>query len=457
MIEGNEAAIISGNETHLNQIIFEEIAAPAYALTFDIQYDDPGLAQATITIPHGLVDKLYQEAASLQREHIQTHGFSKGQIPIEYIIQNFKYNLGDHIKEFLFKYCVLDFLFQEIHQRKLLVVGDPRLVSISIEPGCDAQFILELSIFTAMPVQEWKYLPFKSPKRKNYKDLDRQVDGFIEEEKKFLQNSNITKIDIGDWICFDITLLDSQKNPLLGHYKTNAWLRVGEEEADNAFHELFLGRSVGDSFITSNKSVQEYFSNTIDTSYNFRITINDLLKSSHFCLDQFKHYFKLKTNKELYQRLIEVFSYRNDISLRRSIAEEALKILLSKHRFTIPNYLVLRQQKIVMDKVKNNPDYHVYRVQKDFQDRVRQLAEKQIRETLFLDQLVYNENLNATNHDIKGYLNLTNRQRMKDFLYFDIPHTKISGQEIPLAHQELKRFCLREKALNHIIYHLTKK
>jgi FKBP-type peptidyl-prolyl cis-trans isomerase (trigger factor) len=143
--------------------------------------------------------------------------------------------------------------------------------------------------------------------------------------------------------------------------------------------------------------------------------------------------------------------------LRRSIAEEALKILLSKHRFTVPNYLVLRQQKIVMDKIKHNPDYHVYRVQRDFQDRVRQLAEKQIRETVFLDQFIYNENINANNVDIKGYLNLTNRQRMKDFLYFDTPSTKLSGQEIPLSHQELKRFCLREKALNHIIYHLTKK
>lgn len=455
-MKSNEAAIKSGYDKQLSQITLDH-SSNACALKLDLQYDDPGLAQATITIPHFFVDQLYQEAAFLQREHVQTHGFSKGQIPIEYIVQNFKANLSEHVKEFLFKYCVLDFLFQEIHRQKLLVVGDPRLIHITIEPGKDAQFTFELSLFTGMPVQEWKYLPFKSPKRKNYKDLDRQVETFIEEEKGFLKNANLTTIAMGDWVCLDIQLLDSQKNPLFGHYKTNVWIRLGEEESDNAFNELLVGRSVGETFITSNKSLQEYFSTLIDTSYTFQITINDLLKSNYFCLDQFKHYFKLKTNKDLYQRLIEVFSYRNDISLRRSIAEEALKMLLSKHRIIIPNYLVLRQQKIVIEKIKNNPDYHVYRVQKDFQDRVRQLAEKQIRETVFLDQLIYNENLNATNPDIKGYLNLTNRPRMKDFLYFDTPSTKISGQEIPLPHQELKRFCLREKALNHIIYHLTKK
>lgn len=456
MIKSNEAAIISGDENQLNHIILDT-PSNLYDLTFDLQYDDPGLAQATVTVPHYLVDLLYSQAASLQKDHIQTHGFSKGQIPIEYIIQNYKSHLTDHVKEFLFKYCVIDFLFQEINQQKLLVVGDPRLKNIFIEPGIDAQFVLELSIFTGMPPHEWKYLPFKSPKRKNYKDLDRQVESFIEEEKEFLKASNITTITQDDWVCFDIQLLDHHNKPLLGHHKTHVWLNLGDEEADNSFHDLFLGRSVGDSFITNNKSVQEYFSNLIDTSYTFKITIQDLLKGSHFCLDQFKYYFRLKTNKELYQRLIEVFSYRNDISLRRSIAEEALKILLSKHRFIVPNYLMLRQQKIIMDKIKNNPDYHVYRVQKDFQERVKQLAEKQIRETVFLDQFVYNENLNASNLDIKGYLNLTNRQRMKDFLYFDTPSTKLSGQEVPVPHQELKRYCLREKALNHIIYHLTKK
>jgi FKBP-type peptidyl-prolyl cis-trans isomerase (trigger factor) len=455
VVNSNEAAITL-DENQLNQFSQSE-SSNLYHLRLDLQYDDPGLAQATVIIPRHLVDTLYTQVAFLQKDHIQTHGFLKGQIPIAYIIQNYKSNLTDHVKEFLFKYCVIDFLLDQINQQKILVAGDPRLMNIFIEPGTEGQFVFELSVFSGMPAQEWKYLPFKSPKRKNYKDLDRQVESFIEEEKEFLKASNINVATPGDWICFDIQLLDQDNKPLLGYHKTNAWLNLGNEEADNSFNDLFLNRSVGDSFVTTNKSMQDYFSNLIDTSYTFLVTIYDLLKGSHFCLDQFKHYFRLKTNKELYQRLIEVFSYRNDLSLRRSIAEEALKILLSKHRFTVPNYLVLRQQKIVMDKIKHNPDYHVYRVQRDFQDRVRQLAEKQIRETVFLDQFIYNENINANNVDIKGYLNLTNRQRMKDFLYFDTPSTKLSGQEIPLSHQELKRFCLREKALNHIIYHLTKK
>ena len=124
---------------------------------------------------------------------------------------------------------------------------------------------------------------------------------------------------------------------------------------------------------------------------NLRLPYYDIVPNAYFCLDQFKQHFRIKSNKEMYQKLIEVFSYRNDLSQRRTMVEESFKLLFSKHRFEIPNHLVLRQQKKVMDAIQYNPDYHVYRVQKDFKDAVRELAEKQAREEIFLDQLAYEE------------------------------------------------------------------
>ena len=103
---------------------------------------------------------------------------------------------------------------------------------------------------------------------------------------------------------------------------------MGDEEVDTVFHELFLGKKIGDHLATSNKGLQDYFNSLIDTKYTFAVTIKDILKRNFFCLEQFKRYFRLKTNKELHQKLIEVFSYRNDLSLRRSMTEEALKLLL---------------------------------------------------------------------------------------------------------------------------------
>lgn len=95
-------------------------------------------------------------------------------------------------------------------------------------------------------------------------------------------------------------------------------------------------------------------------------------------------------------------------------------------------------------------------MQKDFKKYVRQLAEKQTREMLLLDQLAYDENIDVSNQDVKHYLNLIKRPRTKEFIYFDPPISKLRGQEILFPNQELKQACLREKTLNHMIYHLTK-
>lgn len=425
-------------------------------LRLEIKQTHATVCSATVIVPASLVNVLYQQVLKSQQATVQAQGFRKGTVPLEYIAQNFKSSLIEHLKEFLFNYFVIGFLYNEIRAKKFLMAGEPRLTSIDIEPEHDARFIFEVNILATIPLQEWKYLPFKAPKRKKYKDLDRQVDSFVKEELLSLDNHRSVEAQMGDWVNFDITLVNDNQEPLITNHHENLWLKLGDEEADKVLCDLFAGKKIGDVFHTNCPELQGYFSHQIDTKYTFTITIHDILHNSFFCLDQFKRFFKLKTNKEVYQKLIEVFSYRNDLSQRRSMAEESLKLLISKHRFEIPNYLILRQQKKVLDAVYSNPDYHVYRMQKDFTKRVQQLAEKQTREMLLLDQLAYNENIDVTNQDVKHYLNLIKRPRTKEFIYFDPPITKLKGQEILFNAQELKQACLREKTLNHMIYHLTK-
>ncbi len=425
-------------------------------LRLELEYEHPRFCHATVVVPSKHIDTLYQLAARAQQNNVEAPGFPKGKVPISYIEKNFTSTLLDHIKEFLYRYIVLNFLYREIQHHKLLMIGDPRLQSIILKPNEDARFTFELTLFPDVVIQEWRYYPFKAPKRKKYKDLDRQVDGFIKEERDLHKKYEAADLQVGDWVNFTLTLVDETGAPLLGEYTETLWLKIGDEEADVAMQELFLHRKLGDTFITQNKGLQEYFSNTIATNYNFRITILDAVPRSYFCFESFKKYFKLKTNKELSHKLIEVFSYRNDLSQRRSMAEESLKLLLSKHRFMIPNHLILRHTKHILDVLQDNPDYQVYRVQKDFKERVRELAEKQIKEMILLGQLAIQDNMHASQHDIKSYLTLTQRPRTKEFVYFDVPHSKIDGQERPISHETLKLSCLREKALNHIIYHLTR-
>ena len=119
------------------------------------------------------------------------------------------------------------------------------------------------------------------------------------------------------------------------------------------YQELFLGKKIGDVIYTDNEGLREYFNEQMGSNFNFCVTIKDIVPHSYVCLDQLKKQFRIKTNKELHQKLIEVFSYRNDISQRKAMIDEACKLMLSKHPFSAPHFLILRQEEeLTIDQYK---------------------------------------------------------------------------------------------------------
>ncbi len=426
-------------------------------LQVNIDQQHPHVCKATVIIPESFVNVLYHQASLAHRGIVHTYGFAKGNTPLSYVEKNYRSSILVHVKEFLFKYFVIGFLYEQLSHQKIVIAGEPRLLDIILEPNQAAEFQFELSLGPKINLKSWKNIVFKSPKRKNYKDIDRQVETFIKDEHAIMKKLTTNYVRIGDWVCFDIHLLTEDAVAPFDNYRENLWIHIGNEEADEPFQTLFLGKKKNETFCTKQQCIQEYFSTSIATNYNFCIEIKDIVHNSFFSLDHLKHHFRLKTNKELQQKLIEVFSYRNDLSLRRAIVEEALTMLINKHEFDVPNYLILREQQIVLESVLTNPDYHVYKTQPNFKDYIHKLAVKQAKETLIIDQLAYEENLLVSTEDIKSLLHLTKAPRTKEFIYFKLPLTKLEAQEVPVASAFFKQSCLREKTLNHVIYHWTKR
>lgn len=416
----------------------------------------PTLYYAVVTVPQSYVKTMYKIASESQKKRSTASGFHRGNVPLEYIEQHFTSILNDHLKELIFNYFVIHFLYEQLREQKIPIAGDPRLLEIKLNHDTDARFIFELTVFPNIELNEWKFFPFKAPKRKKYKDLDRQVEMFCKEEKEQSKQLNEQKVDIGDWVCIDLALTDDNGDQVFSEHTIPLWLKIGDEEADRILHKIFIGKKIGDCFITDNKGLQDYFSIQLETNYQFKVFINDIITYYTFDFDLFKKHFKIKTNKEMNKKLIEVFSYRNNLSQRRATAEDAMHLMLMKHKFDIPTHLILRQEKAILDTIQHSPDYYVYRMQKDFKQSVKQLAEKQTKEMIFLNHIAFNEHITTSREDVKSYLNLSNRPRTKEFIYFDMPISKINGREMPISEEILKHLCLKEKAINHIIYHLTK-
>lgn len=411
---------------------------------------------ATINIESQYVDPLYLEAINSQKNYTHTYGFSKGGTPLSYIQDNFKAPIFDHLKEVLFMYCASNFLYKSIIDNKILIPGEPILLNIDINDDKEALFKFGFTNITIDQDNRWKKLVIKAPDRKNYKDLDKQADLFIKTEVKSAESYN-NEISIGDMVCFDIQLCGSNQNPILPNYKNQLWLRISDEETDHDIQEIFLGKKLGDKFCVYSNYLQKYFSNNLSIKYLFDITIVDILPDNHFSFDNFQHHFQLKTNKDIHQKLIEVFSFRNDISLRRETAEAVLKSILKQYFISIPPYLLEEQKNYLLKTIYNNPDYNVYKAQNGFNEKIKALAEKQLKVAIIIDAISYQENIQVTHKDIVSYLNLFKRSRSKEFVYFDLPILKSEGQEMPISTEFIKRYCLREKTLNFVINTISKR
>ncbi|RTL07085.1 hypothetical protein EKK58_02820 [Candidatus Dependentiae bacterium] len=413
--------------------------------------------QAIINVHQDVTALFIELALQDQQKILRPSGIDQQNVTHAFIKEHYTNSIINHLKEFLLKFCVIDFLYQQLEKNKISFGGNPILHSCSLIHNSKAQYVFDLYLTEEISIGEWKLFPFKAPKRKNYKDLDKQVEYFIAEELANAEKSTADTVCLHDWILFSLTPLVQDEQPLAKSLTTLYWFKMADEEIESPLKELFLGKKVHSTMITHNQGLQNFLSNSLVSDYGFKVTIIAIVQHQYVCFNQLKSFFKIKTQKDLHKKLIEIFSYRNDISQRRATVEEALKILMNKHIFSISDQLVSIEKNEILSSIKQISDYNVYKRQADFNTRVHELAFKHAHEKVLIDQIIYNEKITVNLQDMKDYLNLTKRPRLKDFLYFDLPKTELDGQQIPISLQQLKKYCAREKAINYIIYHLTKK
>jgi len=412
------------------------------------------LLQASVEVAAPLVSTVYQQTVELfKKKSMDT--FSSKEVSSEYIEDTFQNEILIKLKNFFFDYLVFDFLANEIVIKKINAANYPRLASVHLTSTKNLIYVFDISTADAIHLKEWENFAFKSPGRKRYKDLDKQVENFIEEESTRAKSSLAGVVEEGDWICFKATLLDKNQfvvsQPMTGFF----WIKIRGGVISTPFGSAFLNKKISDSFVSNSFNFGDE-NELNEVGYNFLITIAGILKGNQVSFDAFKSVFKLKNRSEIHNKLVEVFSYRNDLSQRRSIIEEIFNLLLAKHRFEIPKHLVLRRQEDILKMIAKQPDYHVYKAQKDFLLQVETLAEKQIKEEVVIDQIAYNENLTVDLKDVEYYLHFFNNKRLQKFVYFMPPVESINDLSVALNMGFMMPTVLREKTLNFIINTLTR-
>ncbi len=426
-------------------------------ITFISERISTHLLKAIIVVNARYTHKVYKKTLRLYQRETLSSGFQKQKTPTEYVREHYKIAIENCMKNFLFKHVVLDYLMDQIRSKKMSLANYPRLINVVITPQKEIKFSFKLSIAAPLELKEWKHFVFRAPKRKRYKDLDKQVDLFMKREIIGFKNKKIDTVEEEDWVYFSATLSDEKTNQVEDEQlKSRFWIKINNKYVSKPFQALLIGKRTGDSFVTNSLPIRNDFSEEFENNrYSFLIKINAITKGEHFSIDSFKNIFKLKSKNEVHRKLIETFSYRNDISQRKSIIEELFHLLLSKHRFEIPKHFIIRRQEDILFSIRKHPDYQVYKQENDFLKQVGTLAEKQLKEEILMDQISYSENVKIDTKDLQHYLHLFNNSRLKEFVYFKPLLEKIEDTSSPIQAGLLTQSALREKTLNHVIYVLT--
>ncbi|HBS47732.1 TPA: hypothetical protein DEO28_05220 [Candidatus Dependentiae bacterium] len=442
------------NQDSISFLSQEALPTNGIPLFYDIFNVSSHLSQIEVVAPANIVNKIFDLTVELCKSEVQVSGFNS--VPGVYLKEHYKNEIEAAVKSFLLHYFILDFVIEKIIETKVHMASYPRLIKMNQDERGNILFLFDISLANKIEIKEWKYFPFKPPRRKNYKDLDKQVDIFLRKELECTKKSSTDTVEPGDWICFEALLVDRDKNVVFDSFKQDLWIRVDFQSFADIANKYFIGKKEGDSFIIDYLPISKGFEDNLFEKHSFLIKIKEVVKGNVFLLSDFKINFKLKNKVEMHEKLVEVFSFRNDISQRRAIIEEMFHIFFSKHRFEVPKHLVIRKQEDLLAVLKNKPDYSVYKQNKDFEDQVERLAERILKEEILIDQIASSENMEVDSKDIKCYLNLLCNSRLKEFIYFKPGNDLFEEGSIPVKDVSLKQICRREKTLNFILYTLTK-
>ncbi len=425
-------------------------------LAFHHEKISSSLVEISITVNAEIIKNLQNKTVQSLKTKVKPQGLEHYEISADFILERYNATILRTIEKFLLKHVVVGALQNELRIKKIIMVHHPRLVECTSLPDQSIVYKFRISTLEIPLVSEWRKLPFKSPKRKLYKDLDKQVETFCDREGSLFDDTKKDIIEDGDWLELEAVMLDGANNPIIDGLTRRYWFKFSTKYVTDSFKQNFIGKSVGDSFITHDFHSNEETPEALSEQSAHRITILANAKGNHFSIELFKFVFNLKSKIEIHKKLIEVFSFRNDISQRKSIIEEVFTLLLSKQRFEIPQHLTLRKQEDLLLSLRQFPDYHVYKAQKNFAKQLEKLAEKQLKEEALIDAISFKEGILVNRDDIKGYLHLFNHDRLREFVYFKPDLDNFDELDAPIPESVLHEAVLREKTLNNIIYQLSR-
>jgi len=373
------------------------------------QEESPTRASLDIEVPVEEVEKAWKSITRAYTKRAAIPGFRKGHAP-ETVVQK---RFAEEIKGDVLDHVLPEALAEAVEERKLAVLGRPRIETLTWDPPGPIRFTAKLDLKPAVEPGEYRGVPVRDVATE---PTDEEVEKVLERFRE--QHAEFHPIEgrpaaAGDYAVSDIAgtfveILEPGQNPRTFRDE-KVMLEVGHADSMAEINDALRGASPGETrkfrkTFPDDFPNEEFKGKTVD----YEVTLATLKEKRLPPLDDelARQVAEGETSEGLRQKVREGLKREKESERRRALRHQILDALLSKTTVPAPDVLV--ESEIVSslrDYARYLSSNGVDPQQVDWEkmrEDARAGAERRVQEYLLLDDIARRENVTVSDTELEA-------------------------------------------------------
>lgn len=378
-----------------------------------IEKMENSLVKIIVTVSPEEFEEGLNQAFDKKKKDVTIPGFRKGQVTRAQFEK--KFGVESLYEDALYA-CADKKYAEAVQENQLFVVGDPQLADLKeIERGKEITFAIIVPVYPEFEVKDYKGLKGKKiVKEATDEEINAEIDKLRE------QNVLVTPKEDGAIEEHDIAVFDfkGMKDGVAfdGGTAENYELEIGSKQFIPGFEDQMIGMKTGEEKTINVTFPAEYQATDLaGKEVQFALKLHEIKRkelpevNDDFVKDLNKE--NVTTVEELKKSIKENIEKTKEQTEKNRLADELISQLTEKTEINIPKAMVdasvrdeikdfentvMQQYGMKIDEFKKIAQVN----EEEFMKNVTERATKRLKETLVLEQIVKQENLQATKEDI---------------------------------------------------------
>ena len=383
----------------------------------NIEKLENSLVKISVTVTPEEFEEGLNKSFEKKKNSVTIPGFRKGQVTRAQFEK--KFGVESLYEDALYA-CADKKYAEAVQEHQLFVVGDPQLADLKeVERGKEVTFSIIVPVYPEFEVKNYKGLKGKKMVLEaTDAEINAEIDGLRE------QNVLVTPKENGAIEEHDIAVFDfkGMKDGVAfeGGTAENYELEIGSKQFIPGFEDQMIGMKAGEEKTINVTFPNEYQATDLaGKEVQFALKLHEIKRkelpelNDDFVKDLNKE--NIKTVDELKKSIKENIEKNKSQTEKNRLADELIAQVVDATEIKIPQAMVdaavkdemkdfentvMQQYGMKLDEFKKIAQVN----EEEFKKNITERASKRLKETLILEQIVKQENLQATKEDIEKSL-----------------------------------------------------